>query len=377
VAARRGHTAWGLVIALPLSNTFEGGSHGTTISTGNSGGGSGSAFDLMAIGASATLTYDNTQPAHGSLAAKHTTPAGATTSNYDWRNTGSLPNQTDLYGRMYVWLPSAQSAVPIQLFRLFDSTLATEVGRISHDTNNKLTVTDSGLSVGTVTTATFPLDQWVRIEWHYVAGATGSITASMYLADDVAAITNGTATRTSVNMGNNIGRAAMGIANSVANGLLYTDDVALANSAIGPIVTTQILRPSADSVDGNWTNQAGSNVNLYQSIDESIADDADYIQSELAPSGSATRIKLGTGSSPQSGTRTFRWRAAKDPDPGATMTVTPKLFQGGGNTVGAGTLVQTFTAQVLTGTFQTFTETITGTVTDWSQLYIELWATQS
>ena len=40
--------------------------------------------------------------------------------------------------------------------------------------------------------------------------------------------------------------------------------------------------PDADSADGGWSNEAGSQTNLYASIDETSRDDADYISSSPA-----------------------------------------------------------------------------------------------
>lgn len=58
----------------PLNNA-EGGSNTTTVTTGNSGGSSGTAFDAVSIGASGTLIYDNSVAAHGSLSLKYTAVA--------------------------------------------------------------------------------------------------------------------------------------------------------------------------------------------------------------------------------------------------------------------------------------------------------------
>jgi hypothetical protein len=43
-------------------------------------------------------------------------------------------------------------------------------------------------------------------------------------------------------------------------------------------------RPDADVTDGSWLNELGTNTNLFASIDESAANDSDYIQSSLSPS---------------------------------------------------------------------------------------------
>jgi hypothetical protein len=60
----------------------------------------------------------------------------------------------------------------------------------------------------------------------------------------------------------------------------------------------QLVYPSADVSDGSWTNELGSAVNLYASLDESTASDADYIQSSVNPSSDAAELALGTLSAP-------------------------------------------------------------------------------
>lgn len=60
--------------------------------------------------------------------------------------------------------------------------------------------------------------------------------------------------------------------------------------------------------------------------------------------------------------------------------MTVKLYQGGGDVQGAGTLIAQFTrANVSTG-FQTFTEALSGpqadAITDYTDLYLEFFASQ-
>jgi len=61
----------------------------------------------------------------------------------------------------------------------------------------------------------------------------------------------------------------------------------------------QVARPNADVTDGSWTNESGSAVNLYASIDEAVASDTDYIQSSLS-SGDTCEFSLSTLTDPQS-----------------------------------------------------------------------------
>jgi hypothetical protein len=74
-------------------------------------------------------------------------------------------------------------------------------------------------------------------------------------------------------------------------------------------VTGQFARPSSDVADGNWLNASSSNTNLYASIDEETAADADYIRSGATPSSDTCTVGLSSISTPESGTVTMRIRA--------------------------------------------------------------------
>lgn len=140
------------------------------------------------------------------------------------------------------------------------------------------------------------------------------------------------------------------------------------------VTSSQFLAPSADSVDGNWTDQGGG-TSLFAAIDETTASDADYIRSELSPSASACRIKLTAGGDPASSTgHKINWRAGKDTTGGQTIGITVKLYQGGGNSVGGGTLIASFTRSNVDA-FTDYVETLSGgqadSITNYGDLYLE------
>lgn len=55
-----------------------------------------------------------------------------------------------------------------------------------------------------------------------------------------------------------------------------------------------VLRPDADVVDGAWLNQAGSGVNMYQSIDEVPISTADYITTTTDPDTASFGVSTAT-----------------------------------------------------------------------------------
>ena len=156
----------------------------------------------------------------------------------------------------------------------------------------------------------------------------------------------------------------------------FDDIVANATDWVGPAaVPPQILLPSTDSVDGAWTDQAGG-TSLAAAIDEATFDDADYIRSELNPSASGCRVKLSAGGDPHVSTgHEINWRTGKIGS--ATINMTVKLYQGGGNSQGAGTLIASFD-RTNVASLTTYTETLSGgeadSITDYTDLYLEFFA---
>jgi hypothetical protein len=89
----------------------------------------------------------------------------------------------------------------------------------------------------------------------------------------------------------------------------------------------QILRPDGDASAGAWTRENLSGTGLYLSIDETSADDADYIRSENSPASSVVRVRLTDGSAiPDAGAGrvSFRYRKAGT----ATVNLVVRLKQG-------------------------------------------------
>ena len=138
----------------------------------------------------------------------------------------------------------------------------------------------------------------------------------------------------------------------------------------------QYALPAADSVDGQWTTQAGG-ADLEQAIDDLVVDDADYIRSELHPDSSACRIKLGPLTDPDMSTgHVLRWRIGKDTAGGNTVNMTLSLYEGGGDVLGAGVLVAQFARNDVAAGFATFEEHLSeaeaDTISNYGNLFLEL-----
>ena len=91
-----------------------------------------------------------------------------------------------------------------------------------------------------------------------------------------------------------------------------------------------IIRPDSDSSIVNWTTQTGSGANLYQSIDEITADDADFVQSDTSAINTEyCRTTLENVNDPQtSQSHTLRYRYRKDQALGRIIAINIRLLQG-------------------------------------------------
>lgn len=154
-----------------LVNSFEGGTNTTAISTGNSGGASGNAFDV--IGSTAP-TFSSTWAAHGSLSAHS---AGG---YCEW--TTSMGTQTQVWFRMYLYLAVAPAGT-IDCFYTRDAAV-TSPGSIQMTSGRVLELVYQAGTLHSMTTLV-PLNQWIRLEGFITGSATvGQMALNMYLTMD-------------------------------------------------------------------------------------------------------------------------------------------------------------------------------------------------
>ena len=127
------------------------------------------------------------------------------------------------------------------------------------------------------------------------------------------------------------------------------------------------LNPISDVATNSWTNQAGSGTNIYQSIDENVADDSDYVQSAIAAtSGSYYETELETGDDPvSSSNHTVHYRYRAFP-PYASTDVTVSLREG------SGTEIDSWSHTGISGTWTDGSRTLDGTDTDAITDYADL-----
>ncbi len=166
--------------SVTLTNSLEGGTAGTTITGANSGGISGNAFNGPAVGTGATLAYDSTTAAHGTLSAKIATGSTATNSYLRWSTAlGTVPT---VYTRQYLYLP----ALPATATRVLAA-----IGANGTDAALQLLPTgqlrslNAGAAVLNTSTTVLPLNQWVRIETMITGSTTsGQVQVKIFLTPD-------------------------------------------------------------------------------------------------------------------------------------------------------------------------------------------------
>lgn len=139
----------------------------------------------------------------------------------------------------------------------------------------------------------------------------------------------------------------------------------------------QVLRPSADVVDGNWTNELGNNTNLYDSVKETPPDDGNWIESEWSPSSSVCVLKLSAGDDPGIDTgHILRFRIEKYPPGSESISITLQLREGYVNEGNQGTLIAEWQDSDLSDAIALITRDLStgeaGTITDRADLYVRM-----
>jgi hypothetical protein len=227
------------------ANTAEGGSDGTTVTTGNSGGSSGDAWNVVTIGTNEALTYSASAAFIGSLGYA-LTPSGNPGGTFlSWNTlTGSV-----YYTRFYVKI-SGNPAAALILQRFVNGT--TVLGSLRLTTSGTLTLLYNASTSGGTTTNTIPADQWVRIEGKIDASG-GTLEYRLYLdpssstPDETLSVSGVSFTLSTLT----ITRYGIAVAVSASVPTIHLDSIALSDvDWIGPSSVTVAVGPGAE-VDGS------------------------------------------------------------------------------------------------------------------------------
>jgi multidrug efflux pump subunit AcrB len=137
----------------------------------------------------------------------------------------------------------------------------------------------------------------------------------------------------------------------------------------------QFGRPSADTLRDNWEEDDGTTTDIFDQIDESSVDDADYIRTVQVPTNDVYVTKLSNVTDPlQSSGHVVRYRYGKDQSGGAQIDLTVQLRQGYTNEGAPGTLIKEWTHTNISNTLTTATQTLSGaeadSISDYTSLYL-------
>ena len=214
-------------MALPLANSFEGGTNTTAISAANSGGASGDPVDST-VGTAPT--FSTTHAAHGGMGMSCAT---ASQSMVQW--VASFGTPTEFWCRWYVWITGTVSAVlPICVAR--DATNAANASILRIGT----TMIPSVVSNATATafTSVVPAATWVRFEMHGLVGGGGTTVttdANYFATMDAVTATESKTTAAIAQTTATFGAIRFG-ANLAQTQAIWMDDVEVnANGYPGPV----------------------------------------------------------------------------------------------------------------------------------------------
>ena len=215
------------------SNSAEGGSAGTSVTTANSGGASGNAFTLVTKGTGAALVYSSAAHAHGVLGYALTGASGTATS-IGWNGYSA----TSMALRFYY---NPGPTLPNSVLRLADIRNASgTAARIELSASNQIFIqNNAGTTVATFAHA-LQANTWYRIELAIsVSSSAATINAAYYLLDSTTPVDPAYATTAGNTGAASLTQVTVGSAASATwTGTSYFDDVASQSPStafIGPV----------------------------------------------------------------------------------------------------------------------------------------------
>lgn len=219
-------------MALPLANSFEGGTNGTAMSASNTGGASGDAFN----GVTGTApNFSNSHPAHGTLGM-----AVQGTGAMQWTST-SVGTPTTVWGRFYLYFTANPSAIAAIWRGLTPASSTTAQFSLRLNTTGTLnTIVKSGTVRNSATVLS--TNTLYRVEWKAVVVKNGTCTldVNLYLGDSTTltesmtqATGTGGASDTSINQG------WFGSSAAVTANTIFLDDIQMNSTGFpGPSVVS-------------------------------------------------------------------------------------------------------------------------------------------
>lgn len=254
------------------SNSFEGGSNGTTLtqgSGGNTGGTSGDFLDNVSVGTGATVAFSTAQAAHGTVSMNAVTTGTSSLAYAGWTLASVASDFSRTYCR-FASLPSAQ-----QLFMRYLSSGSQSV-RVNVTTTGTIEVRNAANTVVGTTTSAISANSWFRVELSVTFSATvGAVTLRLYLTPDSTTISD-SLTLSSLALTASASELRFGVGAAMANtSSMFFDDIATEGATWhGP--ATRTVNPTGIAVAA-----ALGSPSMSQSL-------------SVAPTGIAVAVALGS-----------------------------------------------------------------------------------
>lgn len=218
-----------------VSNTFEGGSNGTTITTGNSAGASGTAFDAVGIVAGGGAVYTNTNQYRGALGATLSTGGTAGQTYVEYTTALNCSSSGSLYGRTYRKLPALPpDANGHRIILIADSASAFQAEWRINNAGRLEQRSGAGVVTNTSTNA-ITTGAYFRVEFAILAfsATVGQLECKLFLSADSSTPTEtltSTAALDTLRAGG-LCKARAGINRNLASFVDHVDDVTWSTTA--------------------------------------------------------------------------------------------------------------------------------------------------
>lgn len=238
-----------------LNWTAEGGAENVTLTTGNSGGASGDAWDTVVTGANATQQYKADVVLNGKRCITQFTGASSVSCYAQWtaKIAARWPaGMTTNYGRCYLRI-SAIPAVDTTFVEMSDAAGTTNRGNIRVRSTGAVRLRNAANGTVVTSATILSVNTVYRIEWRVDGSATGAWELKIFLGESTSALESLSGT---ANFGGVIGTYRFGFVANVANSIQYWLDGMNVNDVglPGPLTYNAIFpgRPTGPRCgDGN------------------------------------------------------------------------------------------------------------------------------
>ena len=302
-----------------FSNTFEGGTSGATITTANSGGGSGDAFNYVNLTGASTLTYDTTHVFGGVGAARFGVVASQFAALQYGSTGGANLNSDNLAceGKFYF---TANPASDLWLIYAVNVS-GTREFRVVLGTDGRLKIRDTGGSDLWVASTATPLNQFVFMRLYISNHGSGASFLKFALLDTDLTTVLGSFSTSTASRANSIAAVSFGKSdNGNAASAFWADDIKVETAATGfigeapltaVVTATQRAVIDASASTGTITGRSISQIS--------------------GEAGSAVVVSTGVWSVPIPSTGSAVWRVTLTGEGGQTVsddkTITASVSQ--------------------------------------------------